>query len=83
MPIFTKTGDKWSLIDILFVQKAPKECIDEICQKIIDYNIIALALENNTDTSLGAYIKEKLKGKDFNINLLNIYEKFSVKKQRS
>lgn len=83
MPIFTKTGDKWSLIDILFVQKAPRECIDEICQKIIDNNIIALALENNTDASLGAFITEKLKEKGFNHNLLTIYEKFNTKNKEA
>lgn len=83
MPIFTRTGEKWSLIDILFVQKTPKECIDDICQKIIDNNIIALVLENNTDTSLSAFIKEKLKEKGYNINLLTIYEKFNVKNKEA
>lgn len=81
MPIFTRQGDKWALIDILYVQQAPRECLEDICQKIIDHNIIALALENNTDSSLGAFIEDRLKQMGHNTSTLNIYEKFSTVKK--
>lgn len=79
MPIFNRIGDKHVLVDILFIQKTPKECIDEIIDKIIDNKIIFLTLENNTDTSLGAYIKEKLYQREYNPNLITINEHFSTK----
>ena len=79
MPIFNRIGDKHVLVDILLIQKTPKECIDEIIDKIIDNKIIFLTLENNTDTSLGAYIKEKLYQREYNPNLITINEHFSTK----
>ena len=44
-----------------------QDVYDKIVQKVLDHHIIKLAIENNTDTSLGNLLKEKLAkaGADF------------------
>ncbi len=76
MPIFKKHEGKFYLTDILFSKTSVKYLYDDIVNKIIDNKVMALVVENNTDTSL----KEVLEGKLHNKGYYGcvIYEKYAV-----
>lgn len=78
MPIFRKDENegKYYLTDALFSQTSVKYLYDDIVDKIIFNKIIALVIENNTDTSLKEVIEEKLRAKSYYGCV--IYEKYAV-----
>jgi len=77
MPIFKKDDNgKYYLTDILFSKTSVKYLYDDIVDKIIENKIIALVVENNTDTSLKEVLEEKLIQKGYYGCV--IYEKYSV-----
>lgn len=78
MPIFRKDENegKYYLVDALFSQTSVKYLYDDIVDKIIFNKIIALVIENNTDTSLKEVIEEKLRAKSYYGCV--IYEKYAV-----
>ncbi len=78
MPIFKKDFDGYYyFVDCIFKQKPMSDLYDEIVDKVIEYNIIDLIIENNTDTSLKTLLDEKLKAKNY--LFCNIREKYNVK----
>lgn len=77
MPIHRKDDNgEYYLIDILFRKTSVRYLYDDICDKIIINKIIALVIENNTDTSLKEVIERKLHEKGYNGCV--IYEKYST-----
>ena len=77
MPIFKKDSEGYYyLTDILFSKTSVKYLYDDIVDKIITNKIIALVIENNTDTSLKDIIEIKLQAKGYNGCV--IYEKYAV-----
>lgn len=83
MPIFKKNEEgEYYLTDILFSKTSIKYLYDAIVDKIIKNNVIALVIENNTDTSLKEVIESKLHDKGYYSCI--IYEKYAVtnKEQR-
>lgn len=77
MPIFKKDDNGYYyLTDILFSKTSVKYLYDAIVDKIIENKVIALVVENNTDTSLKEVIEEKLHDKGYYACV--IYEKYSV-----
>lgn len=77
MPIFKKDDNgKYYLTDILFSKTSVKYLYDEIVDKIISNKVIALVVENNTDTSLKEVLEEKLIQKGYYGCV--IYEKYAV-----
>lgn len=78
MPIHIKGFDgKYYLVDCIFKQKPMSDLYDEIVSKIIEWNIITLVIENNTDTSLRQLIEEKLQQQNYNLCIIK--EKYNVK----
>lgn len=61
MPIL-KNDNKGNhyLIDAIYKQKPMDDLYDEIIEKIIDYTITTLVIENNIDTSLKRLLEDKL-----------------------
>lgn len=59
--------EKHYLVDCIFELTIMQDVYDKIVQKVLDHHIIKLAIENNTDTSLGNLLREKLAkaGADF------------------
>lgn len=77
MPIFKKDDNGYYyLTDILFSKTSVKYLYDDIVNKIIENQIIALVIENNTDTSLKEVIETKLHDKGYFGCV--IYEKYAV-----
>ena len=77
MPIFKKDSNGfYYLVDILFSKTSVKYLYDEIVDKIIENQVIALVVENNTDTSLKEVIETKLIEKGYYGCV--IYEKYAV-----
>lgn len=77
MPICVHGNDDYYyMIDCIFQQKPMTDLYDEIVDKIIEYQIIDLVIENNTDTSLKSLIEDKLKRKKY--YLCNIREKYNT-----
>lgn len=68
MPIFKyhAKSNRYYLIDVIFQRKSVLQLYDKIIDKILLHKIILLAYEENTDTSLGTALKEKLEKKDKN-----------------
>ena len=60
MPILNPIDDHFYLIDCLYEKKGMEELYNDICQKIIQHNVIKLYLENNIDTSLKRVLLDKL-----------------------
>lgn len=79
MPIFNKIGDKHYLVDCFFSQKSIKVAYDEICDKIIRNHVTVLVVENNTETSIGDIIIEKLAQKGY--YEIKVIEKYNTKKK--
>ena len=77
MPIFKKDSNGfYYLVDILFSKTSVKYLYEEIVDKIIENQVIALVVENNTDTSLKEVIETKLIEKGYYGCV--IYEKYAV-----
>ena len=77
MPIFKKDNNGYYyLVDILFSKTSVKYLYDAIVDKIINNKIIALVIENNTDTSLKEVLESKLHDKGYYGCV--IYEKYAV-----
>lgn len=77
MPIFKKDDNGYYyLSDILFSKTSVKYLYDAIVDKIIENNVIALVVENNTDTSLKEVLETKLHDKGYYACV--IYEKYAV-----
>lgn len=79
MPIFNKVGNFHYLVDCFFSQKSIKVSYDAICEKIIKNHVTILAVENNTETSIGDIILEKLRQKNY--YEIKIIEKYSTEKK--
>lgn len=80
MPIFKKDSDgQYYLTDALFSQTSMKMLYDDIVDKIITNHIVALVIENNTDTSLKEVIESKLNARGYYD--CTIYEKYSTVKK--
>lgn len=78
MPIFIHAENGYYyLIDCLFKRKAMTSLYDDIINKIINYNITRLVIENNTDTSLKTLLDDRLLVKGY-IGCV-ITEKFNTK----
>lgn len=76
MPIFSRNGDYFYLIDCLFSNTSIRFLYDDIVDKIIEHKIIKFAVENNTDTSLKVVLEEKLHKKGYFDCV--IYEKYNT-----
>lgn len=79
MPIFSRIGDFYYLVDCLFSNTSMQYLYDKIVDKIIEHNIIKLVLENNTDTSLKMVLETKLKERGYYDCI--IYEKYNTGKK--
>lgn len=77
MPIFNKITDKYYLVDCFFSQKSIKVSYDAICDKIIKNHVTLLVVENNTETSIGDIIIEKLAQKGY--YEIKVIEKYNSK----
>ena len=61
MPICYNYGEpEWYFVDCIFQKKLTKEIIPELLEKIDYHEINRLCFENNTDTSIAAYITDKM-----------------------
>lgn len=80
MPIYRRNFEgKYHFVDCIFKQKPMSDLYDEIVDKIIEYNIIELVIENNTDTSLKSIIEMKLHERNWYNT--EIREKYNTKKK--
>lgn len=59
--------EKHYLVDCIFELTIMQDVYDKIVKKVLDHHIVRLAVENNTDTSLGNLLRAKLAkaGADF------------------
>lgn len=82
MPIFrkhTRTG-KFYLVDIIYRRKSVLQLYDHVINKIFMHKIIKLGYEENTDTSLGVALKEKIANRDANaLNWVKLQQIYSTK----
>ena len=80
MPIFKNdyNGNHY-LIDSIYKQKPMDDLYDEIIEKIIEYKITTLVIENNIDTSLKTLLTEKLHNKG--VYWCTIIEKYNTVKK--
>lgn len=61
MPIFQNDNNgNHYLVDAIYKQKPMDDLYDEIIEKIIEYRITTLVIENNIDTSLKRLLEDKL-----------------------
>lgn len=68
MPIFRyheKSG-KYYLVDIIYQRKSILQLYDRVIDKIFMHKIVKLAYEENTDTSLGVALTDKIKARNPN-----------------
>ena len=81
MPIFkyhAKSG-KYYLVDIIYQRKSVLQLYDRIIDKILMHKIVTLVYEENTDTSLGTAIKEKLEKRNaFAVKWCDMQQIFST-----
>ena len=78
MPIFRyheKSG-LYYLVDIIYQRKSVLQLYDKIVDKIFLHRIVKIAYEENTDTSLGVALTQKIK--DRNENAVRIVELMQV-----
>lgn len=80
MPIL-KNDNKGNhyLIDAIYKQKPMDDLYDEIIEKIIDYTITTLVIENNIDTSLKRLLEDKLYARG--VYWCTIIEKYNTVKK--
>ena len=80
MPIFKNDNNgNHYLIDSIYKQKPMDDLYDEIIEKIIEYKITTLVIENNIDTSLKTLLTEKLHNKG--VYWCTIIEKYNTVKK--
>lgn len=82
MPICVRVNDDHYLVDFMYQKKSMLELYDVIIDKIIEWKVNILLVENNTDTSLKVVLDTKLKEKGYFGCVIK--EKYSVvnKEQR-
>ena len=82
MPIFKYDVDNphiFYLVDVMFQGKSMDEVYDEIASRIIQHQMNEFVIENNTDTSLRAYIDKMLKERGY--YSCEITEKYNTTKK--
>ena len=62
---FRKIGDYLYFIDCIYQKEDMKKIIDLVVNKIIKHDVCSFRFENNTDTSLGILIKDRLKARGY------------------
>lgn len=80
MPIFKNDNNgNHYLVDAIYKQKPMDDLYDEIIEKIIEYKITTLVIENNIDTSLKTLLADKLNNRG--VNWCTIIEKYNTVKK--
>lgn len=57
---YNREVERHYLVDCIFKLKVMQDVYDEICEKVQKHHIVKLFIENNTDTSLGNLLRQKL-----------------------
>lgn len=74
MPIFTKVGNDFFLVDCLYEATEMDRLYGQICDKIEQHNITTLVIEKNTDTSLKKVLTDMLHARAiYYCNIIEIY----------
>lgn len=74
MPIFTKVGNDFFLVDCIYEATEMDRLYGQICDKIEQHNITTLVIEKNTDTSLKKVLTDMLHARAlYYCNIIEIY----------
>lgn len=74
MPIFTRVGNDFFLVDCLYEATEMDRLYGQICDKIEQHNITTLVIEKNTDTSLKKVLTDMLHARAiYYCNIIEIY----------
>lgn len=77
MPIFVPDGEDYALIDCIFTRTASTELVEDVVDKMLEYNIRVLIIETNVDGGLEKLILDEY-GKRNLVCSCDIREKFNT-----
>lgn len=73
MPIFSKIGDEFYLVNGIFDQRAMEDLYEKICSYLIQFNVVKLYVENNICEGLDQMLDKMLQERHFSCNIIPIY----------
>lgn len=76
MPIYKFCGKDglYYLVDAIYIKQPVTELYDDIVSSFVKNNVVRVVVENNTDTSLGSFLRSKCEARGHIIDIEEIYQ---------